>query len=244
LAAYSVESGSGLGIAPGADPIDRHIASCPRCAAELNAWRQTERALRRLVSSAVAPASTCPDENELAEYFDGVAGFSGRNRIERHLADCARCLERIADLHELCAALEPPNPRFAFAARWIENGLTWIQESLRGVQPVALVPVPVLRSPHDSQRALACTVNHEGYRIRVTVQHGDDGRVSCVFHWEHAQGGAHKSAILLSRGGMLLESRTHRDQDTFAFHDLGPGDYEARMEFPDTAVDLAFTITR
>jgi hypothetical protein len=43
----------------------------------------------------------CPEDQEMAEYFDGVLPPHERSRLERHLADCRNCLARLGMLERL-----------------------------------------------------------------------------------------------------------------------------------------------
>jgi hypothetical protein len=45
----------------------------------------------------------CPEDQEIAEYFDGVLPKEELSRLERHLADCRYCLARVGMLGRLDA---------------------------------------------------------------------------------------------------------------------------------------------
>lgn len=43
----------------------------------------------------------CPEDQQIAEYFDGDLGSSERDTLERHLADCRYCLARVGVMNRL-----------------------------------------------------------------------------------------------------------------------------------------------
>jgi hypothetical protein len=51
----------------------------------------------------------CPEDQQIAEYFDGELPEAERDRVERHLADCRFCLARLGMLQRL--AQNPIVPR-------------------------------------------------------------------------------------------------------------------------------------
>jgi hypothetical protein len=62
----------------------------------------------------------CPDEHQVAAYVDGGLGATERQQLERHLADCAHCLDLVG---LLCrergseTASEPARPEILRSAR-------------------------------------------------------------------------------------------------------------------------------
>ena len=62
----------------------------------------TNMKLMALQSAELAgPTPFCPEDQEIAEYFDGVLTEDEQARLERHLADCRYCLARVGMLGRL-----------------------------------------------------------------------------------------------------------------------------------------------
>lgn len=70
-----------------------HLARCPSCAARLEQAGSAERALRSNLFH-----WDCPSPQLLAEYHLGAIAADQQRAIARHLEQCVRCTEEIADL--------------------------------------------------------------------------------------------------------------------------------------------------
>jgi hypothetical protein len=78
--------------AAGPEVID-HLAGCASCAARLEDARQREQALRSSLYR-----WDCPTPQALAEYHIGRMDAQEQRAIARHLEECARCSEEVAEL--------------------------------------------------------------------------------------------------------------------------------------------------
>ncbi len=64
----------------------------------------------------LTPSPGCPDEHQIAGYVDGGLGDAAREQVERHIADCGRCLALVGLLcRERDADAIPPVPDGAVA---------------------------------------------------------------------------------------------------------------------------------
>ncbi|MFC1689877.1 anti-sigma factor family protein, partial [Pseudomonadota bacterium] len=58
----------------------------------------------------------CPEDQEIAEFFDGMLAEQARQKVEHHLADCRYCLARIGMLNrQLDDSLDTREPGDALA---------------------------------------------------------------------------------------------------------------------------------
>lgn len=53
---------------------------------------------------------THPDEAALAGFLAGRIPKNGRQRVEKHLSSCSRCLDRVVAAHEAVAAFNKTKP--------------------------------------------------------------------------------------------------------------------------------------
>jgi hypothetical protein len=73
--------------------VTGHLARCVSCAARLEDARQAEGSLRSSLYR-----WDCPAPQALADYHIGRPGAADQRAIARHLEECARCSEEIAEL--------------------------------------------------------------------------------------------------------------------------------------------------
>src|SRR5262249_37615515 len=115
------------------DVID-HLARCPSCAARLEDARVAEQALRSGLYR-----WDCPSPQALAEYHLGRAGSEEQRAIARHLEECARCSEEIAELVLFWRDEAPAPPAEQPARAWRPAMRGWsLARLLPRTPPLAL----------------------------------------------------------------------------------------------------------
>lgn len=82
------------------EKVERHLKSCPDCAAkaqgiaeEIQAAAKTVRALRW------EPEGPCPGDETLALYLDQSLSEQARDEVTGHLAECRNCQEKFAGMY-------------------------------------------------------------------------------------------------------------------------------------------------
>ena len=80
-----------------------HLAGCAHCAARLAEARQAEQTLH-----AGLRRMDCPAPQRLGEYQLKLVGLAEARAIDRHLKECARCADELAELRAYLAAEQSP----------------------------------------------------------------------------------------------------------------------------------------
>ncbi len=70
--------------------------------------------------------TTCPDENALAEFADGLLEPEEAARVEHHMRDCANCRQVVAALAEGLSKTSPPSDRNAGSSGLPGVESTWL----------------------------------------------------------------------------------------------------------------------
>jgi hypothetical protein len=169
----------------------------------------------------------CPEDQVIAEYFEGNLAEAERTRLERHLVDCRFCLASIGMLERL--EQSPGNqrvpgdvlatakqmtrgssgrrrgsaPAWAVAAVVIVTLVMLVdrnQES--GLEPGALSPA--VSSAGNNGRQLR-TINRAATEINVLVPSpGADMMVGSMIRWAEVPGNLHYNIYVLSRAGDVI----------------------------------------
>lgn len=94
------------------------------------------------------PSRDCPDEHVIAGYVDGRLGSPAAIELERHLSDCAHCLDLVALLsreHEAdAAALSAGSSGSSPAAATAARQRRWHRIQTWAVAATLVLAVPVL----------------------------------------------------------------------------------------------------
>lgn len=229
----------------GEKTMAEHLAACERCQAQAREWGGILESMNDILSaSTVVDPKSCVDENDLSEYFDGVLGGVEQLRVERHLADCRACVQRLVDLYELVPRESAAEAIYGVVIRWLHDGLELVEDSLRNMRSVPLTPVQVLRDRGDGRRAVACSVQSETGEIGLTIYKTDDATFTCTVAMEYKEGSAGSAVVSLYRDGVLLESRTQGDGTNVQFSDLEPGGYRIDIDLGGELSAIEFDVLR
>ncbi len=196
----------------------------------------------------------CPDDRDIAAWFDAVLADDRRAVLERHLADCPYCRARIGVLGHLDTSSEStpasgemlaaakrlgqraPARRAAAIGRWASAAVLVLAIALvfRILPPTetdsgVLPPI----DPVDGSRQLR-SIDQDAMRLEVLIDDPVDavGRGSTV-RWSEVRGSVHYTVHVLSADGdVLLSERTGTPEWAFAEGpDLAVGEsYFLRIE--------------
>jgi hypothetical protein len=169
----------------------------------------------------------CPDDREIASWYDDVLAGDRRAGLEQHLADCRYCRARIGVLGQLDsrADSEPvpgnvlaaakllgrkiPERRHARIGRWgaaavlvLAAGLVFNfqpgTETATGIAPQA--------GPESGNRQLR-SIDHDAMRLEVLIDGPTDAvRSGAAVRWSEVRGTIHYEVHVLTADGDLLRS--------------------------------------
>lgn len=168
----------------------------------------------------------CPEDREIAEYFDGVATAVERIRLENHLAGCRFCLGRIGMLQRLQddsaggripedvlatakAMRQGPLRRHPRAPAWAAAAAVLVavvsvlsnnplEVSERGANPTAVLP------PHAVEPQLRNTSRAAGDLDVLSPAPGTVVARGSRIRWNPVPGNAHYRIFVLSSAGDVL----------------------------------------
>lgn len=199
--------------------VRSHLASCPSCAARLDAARQAERRLH-----AALLRWDCPAPAELADYHVRRLAPAQAREVEQHLAGCARCTAELADLRAFMAAdlLEAAPP----PARMPSGSAPW---SVLFARPVSSPAAVALRGAGSGPLMLAAA----GATIFLDAQPAGAGLISLqgqlVASDEQSWTGA---LVEVRHSGALAASAEVDELGSFACAAFPAGQTELRISLP------------
>jgi predicted anti-sigma-YlaC factor YlaD len=181
-----------------------------------------------ILQAAELPQRTpfCPEDQAIAEYFDGVPTESERINLERHLAQCRYCrarigmLERLEERHASIRAPgavlamakqlkhETPVRRRRLAPAWAAAAVLVItlfmlagREQQLGLQPATPVPA----APAEENPSQLRSVNRNVTAIDVLFpQSFADIKPGSLIQWSDVPGHIHYTIFVLSNAGDVL----------------------------------------
>lgn len=169
----------------------------------------------------------CPDDQVIAEYFEGALKEAERTRLERHLADCRFCLARIGMLERLeqspvdqrvpgdvlatakQMARANRERRRVSAPAWAAAALLVITLTIVvsrngeiGLEPDSVIPAVTPAGDNDRQlRSIGRTASG----IDVFVPSSDEAmKAGSVIRWAEVPGNLHYDIYVLSRAGDVI----------------------------------------
>jgi hypothetical protein len=213
--------------------------------------------LFRLQSAELAGGTPfCPEDQEIAEYFDGDLAQAESTRLERHLADCRFCLARIGILERLedsrisrripeavlatakKMAHRVPGRRPGLAPAWAAAAVVVIalftivsrnQESI----PESGTASSVAPSTEESSRQLR-TVNRVATDLDVlTPAPGADIYPGSLIQWAEVPNNVHYNIFVVSTAGDVLWTERVAGTEWVlqeALHLAAGGEYYFRVE--------------
>jgi len=169
--------------------FEEHLASCEECSRALEQYRSLSGVLRDAARSERPrkTSSDCLDPEVLAAYADRSLEDDERAVVERHLANCPRCLSEVAELWrieggsshdpgELAAerALARLRGQSSVAiVRWAATGLTVVRdfsETVFGAGTAEVWPEPAFSAVRSSQEeARLSWADGAGTELRCSV---------------------------------------------------------------------------
>jgi hypothetical protein len=203
----------------------------------------------------------CPEDQAIAEYFDGPIPEQERLNLERHLADCRYCLARIGMLNRLqddsltvrvpedalaaakSLARKPASRRFSRAPAWaaaavVLLGVLFIAVKQPGNEP----EIRQLRSIDPPESRFEVKMPGPGRAISI----------GAPIRWTEFPDGSHYTVHVLSDAGDVLWTEHLQSNEWVVQPEMGlnpEGDFFFRVEaeLPDgrtlSSKHLAFRIT-
>jgi hypothetical protein len=221
--------------------IHEHLKTCDDCAVAYTLWRDVANT-GRAARSATLATDSCPEDNMVAEYLDGVISPVHRNTFEQHCATCATCARQLSDLHTLLTASTRPAPLYQIAMEWLRDGLGAIEEAAGTFQSVPLASAPVLKS-NDAPTALSWEATHDQHVIKVTVQRNSPEQLTLYAALLFEGSAAPGLRVTVRSGGEILESRVTDDGGAVVQYGLPVSDYAIEIDLPGGPFAFSIEIT-
>ena len=179
----------------------------------------TQNLIERLRQSGYGdrrPLGACVDEHEIAGYVDGRLDATGRERLERHLADCPRCTRLVGIVSSVRSEAVEPVPELLIAkakrvpARW-NRYLPPLAAAAAIVLAVAvLMQFGIDRSVQDAQAIRTTRGSPSQLQIQVTAP--SSGAVlraeDLAFRWKEVSGARYYIVrVVTASGDLVTEQR-------------------------------------
>ena len=198
----------------------------------------------------------CPEDQKIAEYFEGDLAGAEQIQLERHLTDCRYCLARVGLLERMenpgCDKRVPEAvlaeakqidhqsvPRRPWQApAWAAAALvviTLFTVAGRQQEPAMKPGADLSAGPagEESSRQLR-NVNRAGARLDVLIpEPGADINTGSVIRWAEVPGILHHNIFILSRAGDVLWTERVEGNEWIlpeALHFAAGGEYFFRVE--------------
>jgi hypothetical protein len=166
----------------------------------------------------------CPEDQEIAEYYDGGMEIADRSKMERHLVDCRFCLGRIGalsreqqslvnkripeDVLATAKQFKQPLPvqrparmtAWAAAAVVLIGLFTIVSRDTELVSPQQLSPTG---SP-STQRQVRSVNRHSNSLNVLAPLPGSEVSRNSMLRWEEVPGNIHYNIFILSAAGDVL----------------------------------------
>ena len=237
LAELAFSKVSGGTLPPDAGALATHIRTCTTCAAGHAQWLQIAHAGRAAMLDA-NKSSPCPDENRLAEYFDGVLASDERAHIEQHLAGCGPCVRQLCELHSILSESAQHVPLRRIALKWLREGLRVLETTAETLRPVTLSPAAVLRDSRLPE-ALRWETAQDGYHLEITVQRTSAGTLTLHLALRQGTSPVPGHRVSIREKGALLESRATDAEGMADFFGLIPSEYAVEVTLPSGPLTIA-----
>ena len=166
----------------------------------------------------------CLDDNQLAEFVDGVLSRAERSAAEQHLACCHACLHNAAHLAELAAELAPAPPMLQVVLGVARRGLELLQRPLEGFMEQTLQPVMVLGGETEAPAARGWTLTAEGVDAEFLAVAEDDA-IAVTVQVNREGEPIRRSRISLRSDDLMMESCPMPPTGRLTFYQLSPGRY-------------------
>lgn len=169
----------------------------------------------------------CPEEQEIAEYFDDDLAEAERKRLERHLADCRFCLARVGMLGRLEAVRTDrripgavlatarqmrrgtPARRSGTRAAWATAAVlivalfTVISQNLKFTRESGATPAAAPSAEVDSRQLRNLSRFGNGLDV-LTPNPGADVSPGSSMQWSEVTGSLHYDIFILSYAGDVV----------------------------------------
>ena len=169
----------------------------------------------------------CPEDQEIAEYFDGDLAKAERTRMERHLTDCRFCLARIGILERLeenrtnkripgAVLATAKQMRKKAPPRWPRKAGGWATAAVvmitiftianRNQEPTVEpgATPPVVPSAEANSRQLRSVARVVTDLNVLTPTPGADILPGSLIQWAEVPGNLHYNIFVLSHAGDVL----------------------------------------
>ncbi|MBI1321009.1 MAG: hypothetical protein GC168_18955 [Candidatus Hydrogenedens sp.] len=177
-------------------------------------------------------SSACLDENQLAEFVEGVLTAEEAPVVERQLAHCGSCLRKAVELAELTHELNPPETFSSVVVGIVRRGLRVLSHAGEGFSARALQPAEVLSAACDSPAAQGWTVVHGDTAAHFTMTLEPQGTVALHIRFSVTQGPGLVGRVALVHEYLLLESQALSADGEHTFWNLEPGRYVIELDMP------------
>jgi hypothetical protein len=230
LSELAFMAAAGRDLLPNATKTLAHMDRCESCTALYSEWVAIAISGRESLVDVVA-TSPCPEENTIAEYFDGVLSGADHDRVEEHMAACGSCVRQLCELHSLLLESSRPAPLRRIALEWLQEGLRVIEASTEAFRPIALAPAPVLKG-NDIPSSFSWEAEQEGYTLRITVQRSSGEHLTLHLFLKHGEAPESGRRIFVRCDGELIESRRTKEDGTMVLFGLAVANYDVEIDIP------------
>ena len=239
LSEWAFLSAAGIDSGPGADLLREHLAHCSACA-KAYAESLSIAVAGREAHGAAVHVTPCPDENLLAEYYDGILPPLDCDRVEEHLATCADCVRQLSALHTVLVEAPQRVPRREIVLEWLRDGLRVIRQTAEALRSVDLALAPVLRSGAEPA-ALAWAAEQGDYTLRITLQQAAAQHLTLHLALHRSGEAASGHRVYVRADGELIESRTTGEDGVVTLLGLPVADYTVEVSIPGETLAIAIT---
>ncbi len=196
--------------------------------------------------SQLEPGHRCPDDETLAELFDGLLTPAEQDALYGRLRGCDTCLDTLAALGDLAAGDGPPPLPAGFADRLVDGvldwvaprpalrvlALRWIDGALAAVGDLMPSPTPALATRGAAlDGGLRYEVELGGAPVELIV--ADGGRRATVTA-RPLRTPPPRARLVLVRGDEVQASLAF-EGEAVILPALDPGHYRLRLEIPGAA---------
>jgi anti-sigma factor RsiW len=217
--------------------FEAHLATCPYCRREVEAFRRADDAVHRNFGFIVSPERTfCKEAQKLGEYVIGLVSLVETREIEGHLASCAYCQNEVQELRAWLpdpefVSISSPGQRLATTPAQREATLGWLRRVVATVLSVGQPQGgPVLAGAlRGSLHGLPQVFQAEEVQITLSIQSAGPRRAELTIEGL-VQSANHETAELegaevrLIKDAELLALEHIDDSGNFVFEEVPPTD--------------------
>jgi hypothetical protein len=211
---------------------ESHVARCNHCKAVLEKFDALVEMQARHGHELPATAD-CLDDNDFAAYVDGRVADNRRDRIERHLAKCDRCIGELFTLYEVLTAVTHESRKTAVhvVLGLVTRGLAILSAPSAGFVHIELQPAKTLSGPpgSDTTPGVAWKQSVGMHEVSVVASRTSTEFIDLVLSLSCEDEAARDFSVSLYREGCLIESKSSVGPEGAVFNRLGRGQYKIEI---------------